>query len=212
MDTTTSDLTAALLPLFPDFGSEGRHLVPVLFRLLGRGYPVDAEELADRAEWAAEAVRRLLDGWRGVRYDEDGRIIGFWGLDLFPTRHHLRVGERDLFAWGAWDPLVLPFLLEEEVALTSRCFATDDDILLRVAPQGVLDSEPEDVRLAFRVPETEAVRYGVRAAFNQHIGFLAGPEPEAGWRDLPPGTQVLSLEEGFRLGQAVWTHLLDGEP
>ncbi|SCY22410.1 organomercurial lyase [Thiohalorhabdus denitrificans] len=208
MEPPTSDLADALLPLFPDFGPEGRFLVLPLFVLLGRGYPVGTAELAREAGRDEAAARRHLAGWRGLRRDGNGSIIGFGGLDLFPTRHHLRVGERDLFAWSAWDTLILPAILGEEASVASRCRTTDDDILLRVAPEGVLDCEPEDVRLGLRVPGRKAPGEsppGVEA------GFLAGREAAAEWRAAYPDAHIFSLEEGFRLGLEVWTRLLGAD-
>ncbi|MFP4561111.1 MAG: organomercurial lyase [Thiohalorhabdus sp.] len=207
MEPPASDLADALLPLFPDFGPEGRFLVLPLFALLGRGYPVGTAELAREAGRDEGTVRRHLAGWRGLRRDADGSVIGFGGLDLFPTRHHLRVGERDLFAWSAWDTLVLPAILGEEAAVASRCRATDDDILLRVAPEGVLDCEPEDVRLGLRIPRRVATREDLVGG----VGFLAGREAAAEWRAAHPDARILSLEEGFRLGLEVWTRLLGAE-
>jgi len=208
MAAPNQDLAAQLLPIFPDFGKQGRHLVVSLFALLARGYPVGITELAEGAGWSPVAVRDQLSRWWGIRYDDDGCIIGFWGLDLLPTRHHLRVGGRDLFAWCAWDTLFLPGLLGEEVAVHSRSAATGDDILLRVAPEGVLDSEPDDVRLSFLVPDAAAVKDGVRAAFCCHVGFLLGSRETESWLREHPGSRVLSLEEGFALGREVWLRLL----
>ncbi|MFP4614637.1 MAG: organomercurial lyase [Thiohalorhabdus sp.] len=208
MEPPASDLADAPVPMFPKFGPEGRFLVLPLFALLGRGYPVRVAELAREAGRDEGTVRRHLAGWRGLRRDADGSVIGFGGLDLFPTRHHLRVGERDLFAWSAWDTLILPAILGEEAAVASRCRATDDDILLRVAPEGVLDCEPEDVRLGLRVPGRKAPGEGRPSV---EAVFLAGREAAGEWRGARTDARILSLEEGFRLGLEVWTRLLGAD-
>lgn len=212
MDTTTQELTDALLPIFPDFGTAGRPLVRPLFGLLAQGHPVTAEALAGATGLPLATVRRHLGQWWGVRYDSEGGVIGFWGLDLFATRHQLRIGERDLFAWCAWDTLFLPGLIGEEVEVTSLCPESGDDIRLRVAPEGVLDAEPDDVRLALKLPDPQAVRADVRHAFCCDVRFLVDPEAATRWQRQRPGVRLLSLEEGHRLGRAVWAALLGEAP
>ena len=211
METTTQELTDALLPIFPDFGTTGRPLVRPLFGLLAQGHPVTAEALAGATGLPVATVRRYLDQWWGLRYDSDSSIIGFWGLDLFATRHQLRIGERDLFAWCAWDCLFLPGLIGEEAEVTSLCPETGDDIRLRVAPEGVLDAEPEDIRLALQLPDPEAARDDVRCAFCGEVRFLADPEAASRWQQQHPGVRLLSLEAGHRLGGSVWAALLGEE-
>lgn len=207
MDTVTRDLTAGLLPVFPDFGPEGRRLARSLMPLLARGFPVSPSVLAKVADLSPARVDSLLAGWWGARLDSDGRIIGAWGLDLFPTRHQLRVPDRDLFAWCAWDALTLPGLIGEEAEVTSLCPASGDDIRLRVAPQGLLDAEPEDARLALKVPAAGSGA-DIRRALRGEVRFLAGRQAAAEWQGERPGARILSLEEGDQLGRTVWQALL----
>ena len=209
MDTPARDLTAALRPVFPQFDSEARRLARTLFGLLARGYPVSIALVARKSGLTAGKARGYLDSWWGVRYDSDGRIIGSWGLDLFPTRHQLRVAERDLFAWCAWDALSLPALIGEEAEVASLCPATGDDIRLSMAPEGVLDAEPEDARLALGVPAAGASSPDARKAFCRDVRFLADGQAAAEWQREHPGVRILSLEEGHRLGRTVWRALLD---
>ena len=211
MDTTTRDLTAALLPAFPGFGGQGRLLARALLARLAQGYPVSLGVLAGDAGMAPELARAHLQTWWGLRYDSDGRVIGSWGLDLFPTRHRLRVTQRDLFAWCAWDALFLPGLIGEEAEVTSLCPATGDDIRLRVAPAGILDAEPEDARLALGIPAPGAAGADARRAFCRDGRFLADAQAAAEWRRGHPRVTIVSLDEGHRLGRAVWAALL-GEP
>ncbi|MFB6259336.1 MAG: organomercurial lyase [Thiohalorhabdaceae bacterium] len=209
MTTPYPALTESLLPIFPDFGPAGRPLVRALFALLAQGSPVSTEALAGATGLPVATVRRHLTAWWGLRYDSDGRIIGFWGLDLFPTRQQLRIGQRDLFAWCAWDTLFLPGLIGEEAEVTSLCPESGDDIRLRVAPEGVLDAEPEDVQLAIRVPDPEAARTDVRHAFCCDVRFLVDSWAGKRWQRQRPGVRLLSLEEGHRLGRSVWAALLE---
>lgn len=211
MTTQYPALTEQLLPIFPDFGPAGRPLVRPLFGLLAQGGPVSPEALAGASGLPLATVHRHLAAWWGLRYDGDGNIIGFWGLDLFPTRQQLRVGQRDLFAWCAWDTLFLPGLIGEEAEVTSLCPESGDDIRLRVAPEGVLDAEPDDVRLALTVPDPEAARADVRHAFCCDVRFLVDTQAGERWQRERPGVRLVSLEEGHRLGRSVWAVLLGEE-
>jgi alkylmercury lyase len=202
------DLTSALLPAFPELGPDSRALVGPLFVLLGQGHPVSPASLARAVGRPHGEVRGQLADWWGVRYDRDGRIIGFWGLDLFPTRQQIRVGQRDLFAWCAWDALCLAPLLGEELEVTSLCPASGDDIRLRVAPEGVLDVEPDDVRLALRLPSQAAGAGGSRDTVAREGRFLVDNRAAAEWSRSHPGLRLLSVDEGHRLGRAVWEALL----
>ncbi|HKJ70768.1 MAG TPA: organomercurial lyase [Gammaproteobacteria bacterium] len=211
METRIPEMAETLRAIFPAFGAAGRPLVRPLFGLLAQGRPVTPEALAGATGLPPATVRRHLSAWWGVRFDDDGAVIGFWGLDLFATRHQLRVGERDLFAWCAWDTLFLPGLIGEEAEVTTLCPASGDDIRLRVAPEGVLDAEPDDVRLALTIPDPQAARANVRGAFCCDVRFLVDADAARQWQADHPAVRLLSLEEGHRLGRAVWAGLLGEE-
>lgn len=72
-----------------------------LYRLLAKGIPVAATDLAEAARVPLTRVEAALGEWYGVRFDDKGRVNGYWGLTLEPTKHRMRIGDRTLFAWCA---------------------------------------------------------------------------------------------------------------
>ncbi|MEF8793197.1 organomercurial lyase, partial [Thiohalorhabdus sp.] len=107
--------------------------------------------------------------------------------------------------------LFLPGLIGEEAEVTSLCPESGDDIRLRVAPEGVLDAEPEDIRLAITVPDPGAARADVRHAFCCDVRFLVDSRAGERWQRQRPGVRLMGLEEGHCLGGAVWAALLGEE-
>ncbi|MFW5910629.1 MAG: organomercurial lyase, partial [Thiohalospira sp.] len=199
MDPVTV-LTGALLPIFPDFEGD-RDLVPVLFARLGRGQPVPVGELAEAVAWPEARVRDCLASWWGIRFDESGRIGGFWGLDTAPTQHRLELEGRTLYAWCAWDTLFLPDLLGEPALVESRCPLANRPVRLEVAPEGVAWAKPGDCRLGLVPPEPRAVQAGVQEAFCCGVRFLSDSETAGRWQMKHPDGYVLTPDQGHRLGQ-----------
>ncbi|SFD77447.1 Helix-turn-helix domain of alkylmercury lyase [Thiohalospira halophila DSM 15071] len=209
MQPDLTHLTERLLPIFPDFGAEGRELVRPLFRRLAHGRPVEPAELAAASGWSTAAVNETLSRWWGIRYDEEGRINGFWGLDLEPTRHQLRAGERALFAWCAWDTLFLADLMGETLEVTSPCPASGETIHLRVGPDGI-EGSPPAARLALTLPDPARARHGVREAFCCGVDFVTEGAAEP-WCQDRDDRHLLTLDQGYDLGQMVWEALLAPE-
>lgn len=202
-----ADLTEALLPIFPDFG-EGRELVPALFAQLGRGQPVAVTELAETVGWSEAQLVDYLGALWGIRFDEAGRIAGFWGLDTAPTQHHLGLPGRTLYAWCAWDTLFLPAFLGESALIESQCPLSSVPIRLEVGPGGVAWTRPEEIRLGLIPPDSQAVRAGVQEAFCCGVRFLGGLETAGRWQREHPDGYLLTPSQGYQLGQRVWGTLL----
>ena len=210
MDPNLSPFVDRLLAIFPDFGADGARLVAPLFARLGQGRPVAPADLAAEAGWPVAAVNEQFRQWWGIRFDEAGRIIGFWGLDLEPTRHRLRLGERELFAWCAWDTLFLPYLLGEEIEVISPCPASGRDLRLRIGPEGVREPAEVGACLALKLPDPDRVRNGVREAFCCGVDFVTDTAAEQWCRDHDDRHR-LTLDEGYRLGRGVWDSLLPAD-
>ncbi len=85
-----------------------------------------------------------LECWPNVERDQQGRVVGFSGLTLRPTAHSLRVGDRQLYAWCAWDTLFLPALLDETAGDPCSGRTTDADEAVR--PAGALSRSAPPAR------------------------------------------------------------------
>ncbi len=174
-----------------------------VYRLLAEGRPLSAERLADAvgAEPAAvlDAVRATAKS--AIHWDDAGRIIGYGGLTLEPTRHRLAVDRRTLYTWCAFDSLFVPELLAEPADVTSTCPATGHEIRLTVSPDRVERVEPDGTVLSFVTPGKARCEADIRGAFCRHVNFFRSAAAAADWPAGQPDMLVLSVAEAFELGR-----------
>jgi alkylmercury lyase len=194
-------LAQHVLAAYPRLDEFEQRLSIALYRELARGVPVTPQVLADRVEASGDEVARRLANWPAVRRDEQRRIVGYWGLTIVPTRHRLRVGKRDLYAWCAWDTLFLPALLGAPAEVHSSCRATGAPVQLFVGPDALAAPVPVDLALSFVLPEASAMRRDVVASFCSHVHFFRSARLATEYRDLSPSAVVLSLDEAFEAGR-----------
>lgn len=195
------DLAQHVLAAYPALDEFEKRLSVALYRELARGAPVTLQALADRIEVSSDEVACRLESWPAVRRDELQRIIGYWGLTIVPTRHRMRVGERDLYGWCAWDTLFLPALLGVRAHVHSICRATGAPVRLAVGPDALEAPVPADLALSFVLPEPGAMRRDVVASFCSHVHFFCSAELAGACRELPSSAFVLSLDEAFEAGR-----------
>lgn len=194
-------LAQHVLAAHPRLDEFEQRLSLALYRELARGVPVTPQVLAERVEASGDEVARMLENWPAVRRDEQRRIVGYWGLTIVPTRHRLRVDERDLYAWCAWDTLFLPALLGARAEVHSSCRATGAPVQLTVGPDALEAPVPADLALSFVLPEASAMRRDVVASFCSHVHFFRSAELAAACRELPSAAFVLTLGEAFEAGR-----------
>lgn len=197
-----ADLERRMLEVLPtDLETDERLLAMTLYRELARGVPVRGEQLAETTGLAAARVEAILSAWHGVYRDDDGRIIGFWGLAIPEMRHAFEVGGRRLYTWCAWDTLFIPAVLGTTADIESRCPVTDQPVRLRVSPDAIESLEPSTAVLSFREIDPDGLE-DVQSSFCHFIHFFAAEKAAAQWTAVHPGTFLLSVEQGFELGKA----------
>jgi len=197
-------LATAVAKAAPDFDEEQQRIALEVYRRLAQGSPARASDVAERAGTTVERVDELLASWPGVFRDEDGRVIGFWGLTigkLTPT-HSLEVDGHDLFAWCAWDTLFLPGILASTARVQSACPTTGETIFLVVSPGGVVETSHLEAVVSFLVPDRD-FDADVIQSFCHFVHFFASAEAGEAWTAEHPGTFLLSLEDAFELGRLV---------
>lgn len=198
-----SDLAAELVATGPRLDEPGKRITLAVYRLLAGGDPVPAAAIAKRLGITVEEVETILDAWPGVYRDDHGAVIGFWGLSLGEMPHRLIVDGHTLYIWCAWDALFIPPLLGRAARVESRCAVTGDPVTLTVSPSGVADVSPGGVVLSLLRPDG-GFGDDVISSFCHHIVFFRSQADGERWTATHSGTFVLSLEEGFRLGQEAW--------
>jgi alkylmercury lyase len=199
-------LAESLAGTFP--GRDDAPLARALLRSLANGAPVSAAAVAAFGGRDEQQVTETLARWPNVRRDEHGRVEAFGGLSLRPTKHRFEVAGRPLYTWCAWDTLFLPALLDEPAQVKSTCPATGAAVRLTVAPDRVLASHPQDVRVSFP-PPGQASTAEIVESFCCHVHFLAGVDAASGWVRRSPGTFVLDLDDSFELGRRATRTLCD---
>ena len=193
-------VTESVLRLFPRLNDVEERISLGLYRLLAKGEPVPADLVAEVADMSVDAVKSTLGSWYGVQRDSAGRVTGYWGLTIAPTRHRLRVDNRTLFTWCAWDTLFLPQLLDATAVVQSQCPVSGDPVSLEISPAGYRWQSDAPLLVSFVLPEQAAVEADVVSSFCCHVHFVHGPAAGERWMARNPGTFLLTLEEAWQLG------------
>ena len=197
-------LADALSKAGPGLDEVQRRVALATYRRLGEGSPAPVADIAELAKEGTELVEGLLGTWPGVFRDDDGDVIGFWGLTiakLVPT-HVMEVGGKELFAWCAWDTLFLPGLIGAQARVESVCPVTAETISLVVEPNGVVQTSHRDAVVSFLLPDRE-FDADVIQSFCHFVHFFASRGAGEAWTSEHSGTFLLSIEEAFELGRLV---------
>ncbi len=165
------ELRAAVPVLDPD----EQRIAVAIYRLLADGAPVTDTRLAEAVALPHEQVARTLGEWPGIYRDEQGDIIGFWGLaqQEFPP-HEFHVDGRRLWGWCSWDTLFLPIVLGRTARIESVDATTGEPVRAVVGPRGV-EEVSDGAVISFLRPDG-AFDQDVIASFCHHVLFFASDE------------------------------------
>ena len=178
-----------------------------LLRELALGQPVTIERLAKSLNWTPDEVVLVLDELPAgtIEYDGQGRLIGY-GITLRETPHAFVVNDRPLYTWCALDALMFPAVIGERAQVQSRCPQTNNPVTLTVTPQGVVSLEPEDAVISL---VSVAAEGDIRSAFCCDVLFFASRQAGEAWCRDKPHANIVSVQEGFELGQRIAHLILD---
>lgn len=195
-----AELDRALADAAPRLDRTGRQVAVATYRTLALGRPASAGHIAATAGSEEATVRHVLDGWPAVFRDEAGDVIGFWGLAVAEMPHRLRIGDRDLYAWCAWDPLFLARIVGPMTVATDDP-ESGETIAYRLGSDGAISelSHPSSV-LSFLQPDRGWDDH-VMATFCHYVLHFSGPETARRWSDRHEGTFVLDLDTGLELAR-----------
>jgi alkylmercury lyase len=197
---TTDQLVEALTSAARPLDAADQRLAITLYRALADGEPVPAAELARRTGRNLQDVKATLHAWPGVFHDDQGRIIGFWGLALPAMAHRLQIGGRTVHAWCAFDPLFITPLLGQPTQVASRCPATGEPVSLTVTPDGVKDLSPAGTVVSLLAP-TRPWDHHVIESFCHYVLYFASQAAGRQWVARHPGTFLLPIAQAFELGR-----------
>ncbi len=196
------------LGAFPDefihLGTREQKISAQIYRLLAEtGQPVSIQSLAQSLSLPESEVQQVLDDWTGLFYDDENKIIGYWGLALRKNPHRFAVNGHTLYTWCAWDSLFIPQIIGATAQVESLDPVSKEVVRLTVSPKGVEQVEPSGAVTSFMLPETDQIRSDVIKSFCHYLHFFASPETAEKWVAQSPKSSdllTLSIEEAYRIG------------
>lgn len=190
-----------VLELMPALSPEQRSLALAIYRGIADEDNISVSHLAAETGWDAAAIDAFLDESPGVFRDNEGNVIGFWGLSASPvSEHRVYYRGRTLYAWCAWDTLFLPALLGDTCTVESRCAHTGEAISLTVSPESIERTSHPDIHVSMLVPDEGAFTADVVSSFCHHVHFLADENAARAWVSNHPGIETITLADAFGLG------------
>ena len=202
-ETTTPSLDAtdaALAAVMPGLDDDGRSLAAAVLRLLSAGEPVPILAAAAAARMPVSQAEPVLRSWPAVFWDDHGRVTGFWGLALAKMPHRIRHAGVDLYAWCAWDPLFLAYVIGD-LQVTTANPVTGEVITYHIGPDGVITgASPPGSVLSFLRPD-QPWDDDVMTTFCHYVLHFTGPASAERWTAAHPGTFVISPGEAAELAR-----------
>jgi len=151
-----------------------------------------------------ENVKKITDEWSGIYYNDEGNIIGYWGLAVEKMSHRFNVDDKKLYTWCAWDTLFIPQIIGKTAVVESRDPVTKETIKLTVTPSdGISDVYPPEAVISFMIPDTEKVRADVIKSFCHYVHFFESKESAEKWiseSDKKDDLLTLPIDEAYEIG------------
>lgn len=206
---TVQELADAIAANTVDITAKERRIAVSLYDLLAQGDPVTPAALAVRSGIPEAAVLATLDGWPGVFRDDEGRVVGFWGLAIPEMAHHFRAeGGRPIYAWCALDPFLIVPVIGRSARVESTDPITGEQIKMTVTPEGVEDVSPASAVVSFLVPDkTKPFDQDVILNFCNYVLNFASRESAERWASDREGIAVLPVHDAFEVGLRAWSQL-----
>ena len=199
-DSKLTELAQKVAGAFPELDRTAQDIAVVTYRLLAEGKPVSPEAVARQLSLEPERVRETWDSWPGVYYDDNRKVIGFWGLALQEMPHRFTVDGRQLYTWCSWDSLFIPEILGKTAEVESTCPVTGETISLTVGPDGVESVAPAGARVSFLVP-TASFDTDVVMSFCHFVLFFSSEKAGKKWSGEHENTFLLTVEEAHQIGR-----------
>lgn len=201
-NVTVDELAEAIGAAVPALDATEQRIAVGIYRLLARGEPVSPTDVAAATDIRSGRVEEALDSWPGVYRDEEGRVVGFWGLAIAPLEpeYRVHVDGRTVYTWCAWDNLFIPTILGTAARVEAACPVTGENISLVVDQHEVRELEPSGAVVSIVIPEGP-FGYDVIESFCHRVLFFASEAAGSAWVAEHEGTTLLSVEEAFELGR-----------
>ena len=194
-------LDAAIAAATGQLSEDEQHLAVAVCRLVAGGAPAGIPAAAAAAGITDSSAAQVLRSWPAVFWDDQDRVIGFWGLALAEMPpHRINHAGTDLSAWCAWDPLFLALVIGD-LEVTTADPVTGEAITYRVGHEGAITgaSHPDAV-LSFLRPD-QPWDDDVMSSFCHYVRHFTGPATGEDWTAGRPGTFVIGLADAAGLAR-----------
>jgi len=203
--TTIQALSEAIAAATVGIDEQGRRIAIAVYDLLAQGDPVTPAEVAAHAHEPEAVVHATLKAWPGVFWDDEGRVVGFWGLAIPEMDHHFQVeGGKPIYAWCALDPFLIVPVIRRPARVQSKDPVTGEAITMTVTPQGLNDVSPSSAVVSFIAP-TQAFDFDVIETFCNYVLNFASRESAERWASQREGIVLLPAAEAFEVGLRAWS-------
>ena len=196
-----------------DYGPEHSSLLIRVARTLAKGRPVTGEQVD---QIVAELGTSAVDADKFLRQiterDADDSIVGIMGLSLNDHPLKFNVSGITMSTWCAEDTLFLPAMLNQTATIESESPLSKEKVRLKVSPEGVQEVEPAGAVVTMAIVDPEKSDWssaeGIWGTFCHHIFFFASRDEAETWAVGRDDIEILSAEEGYKLGQELWSKVL----
>lgn len=195
-----------------DLGPSRARLMVRMLRLLAEGKPLGGHQvdaaITDLGIPPDEAHAQL-DAW--TERTDDGDIVGL-GFTYNPTPHRVTVGDANMWAWCAMDTLIFAIVLDRPLLVESTPPRTGEVVRLQASPAGVSGLQPTNAVITWPRRESGQVDISTTSSiwgsFCHHSFLFPTRETAKRWAADRDDIEILSLDDGFEVAQAVASALL----
>ena len=192
----------AIVGAMPRLDATEQRIAIATYRLLAEGEPVSTAAIAMATNQSEGRVEKALNSWPGVYRDDEGRVVGFWGLTTgrLDPEYRFLIDGKTSYAWCALDTLFIPALLGKTVSVEATDPVTGERVSLVVDQNGVRDVKPSGAAVSMVIPDGP-FGYDVIESFCHKVLFFASEKSGTTWTAQHDGTTLLSVQEAFELGR-----------
>ena len=203
--TAVQQLSEAIAAATIDIADEGRRIAIAVYDLLALGDPVTPAEIAAHARENEALVVATLKGWPGVFWDDEGHVVGFWGLAIPEMDHHFHAENgKPMYAWCALDPFLIVPVIGSPARVQSKDPVTGEPVTITVTPRGIMDLSPTTAVVSFLAPN-KPFDFDVIESFCHYVLNFASAESAERWAAEREGIILLSAAEAFEVGLHAWS-------
>ncbi len=204
-ETTVQNLARAIAAATIDIDEQGRRIGIAVYDLLAQGDPVTPAEIGTHALVPEAVVLATLKGWPGVFWDDEARVVGFWGLAIPEMDHRFQAeGAKPMYAWCALDPFLIVPVIRRPARVESKDAVTGEPITMTVTPQGIKDLSPATAVVSFIAPD-RPFDFDVIESFCHFVLNFGSRESAERWAAKREGIVLLPAAQAFEVGLRAWS-------